>query len=355
MFSEIAGKAPMPNLKAEPSNETAETHEPAPAARTGRSPMAMLKWIQLPVMLLTVVALAWLLARDFRGDEFQQVLSQASVPLLLAAMLPSLIALLIKGARLCYLGKSLGFELDLWQGIKYQTIAISLASLTPGRAGEFSKVLLLARQERNKLGLATMAVVFERLFDMMALGLFALGFCLICLHNGALSLALMGMLALLMGMAALLIRLGSRDIARLQKFVPARLHFLLGQMPSVAWQRLVVQALLTIVIWGFEGLGQWAILYAAGINTPLLLVLGINALVAISAILSILPVGLGTVELSALVLYGSALHVPQAGVLFLVAASRVLSLTPLFILFSGIVLTDRGLMKELKDARKPQA
>lgn len=329
---------------------------PEKAVPQPSSPAIWLRRVQLPIMLLTLIALAWLLARDFKGAEFQQVLNRISLAGLGIAMLPGLMALLLKGVRLRYVGESLGLELNLWQGIKYQVIAISLASVTPGRAGEFSKIFLLARNQRDKLALGTLAVIVERVFDLLALGLLALSFCLFQLHNQTLSLALVGMVLVLAGLTFGLLWLGGRDIARLQKLIPARVQSLLSQMPAIALHRLGIQALLTLVIWFCEALGQWLILQSAGVRVPLWPVLGINALVAISAILSLLPVGLGTMELSALVLYGS-LHVSQAEVLFLIAAARVLWLAPLFALFAGIFLTDRSLFAELNTARqkKPQS
>lgn len=320
---------------------------------TRRSLAGWFRLLQWPVLLLTVAGLAWLLARDFSGEAFQHVLSSAQPQWLLLSMGSSLLALLVKGIRLSYLGRGLDFRLSLWQGLKYQVIAISLASLTPGRAGEFSKVFLLARHQRGRLGLATLGVILERLLDMLALGTLALIFCLTALHQRMLSLALLLLTMGLLAVTLVLIRLGSRNLALFERLVPERFRLILGEMPQLAWSRLLVQSLLTLVIWLFEGLAQWLILRAAGLSVPILPVLGINALVAISAILSLLPVGLGTVELSALVLYGNVLKVSQAGVLFLVAASRVLNLAPLFALFAGIVFSDRELMQELRAARKP--
>ena len=334
-------------------SEQIETAGPGPQNQPGARHAAV-SWVlrlRLPLMLLTLLGLAWLLARDFSGAEFQHVLDRTSGFGLSLALLPGLAALLLKGVRLCFLGQSLGFRLSLWQGIKYQVIAISLASLTPGRAGEFSKVFLLARHERGQMAPALLTVLIERVSDLAMLGLLALSFCLFHLHNPALSLGLSVMTLLLLGLAAVLIRLAGRDISRIERLLPARFHSLLGQMPALSGPRLLGLTLLTLLIWCLEGLSQWVILLAAGFAAPLLPVLGINALVAISAVLSLLPVGLGTMELSALVLYGS-LQIPQAGVLFLVAAARVVNLSPLFTLFALIALTDRPLLTELKQVRK---
>lgn len=316
----------------------------------------LLRRLQVPVMLLTLAGLAWLLAKDFRGTDFVRLLHQADWGLLGLAVLPGLAGLLLKGVRLCWIGESFGFRFGLLAGLKYQVIAISLATLTPGRAGEFSKVFLLARRQKDQLATATLAVLLERVFDLMALGLLALSFCLISLHNTGLSLALVAMMILLLSLGFGLLWVASRDLSRLERLLPARLHFLIGEMPGVRLGGLLLPALLTLLIWCLDGLVQWLILLAAGFHVPLLPVLGINSLVAIASVLSLLPVGLGTVELSSLVLYGSSLHIPQAGVLFLVAAARVLGLTPLFGLFALIAGFDRDLLASAsrKDAQAPE-
>ncbi len=313
-----------------------------------------LRRLRLPLMLLVFVALAWLLAKDFSGADFQKLLAQADLALLILAGLPSLIALLFKGIRLCWLGEGLGFKLSLWEGIKYQVIAISLAMLTPGRAGEFSKVLLLARHDSRQMGAGTLAVLLERIQDLVVLGLLSLMFCVLHLHNGTLSLALGLMIVLLLGLGAVLLRLASRDASRLHHLIPLRLRGLMGDIPNLQIHRLVLQTLLTGLIWCLEGVAQWLILQSAGFQAPFLPVLGISALMSIASVLSLLPVGLGTVELSALVLYGGSLNVPQAGVLYLVAASRVLSLTPLFGLFGLIALTDKSLLRKVRSSAKSQ-
>lgn len=313
-----------------------------------------LRRLRLPLMLLVLAALAWLLAKDFRGADFQRVLARADLGILFLAMLPGLTALLLKGVRLCWLAGGLGFKLSLWQGIKYQVIAISLAMLTPGRAGEFSKVLLLARRDSSRMGAGALTVLLERIQDLIVLGLLALMFCLLHLHSNSLSLALLAMVVVLIGLGAGLLRLASRDASRLHHLIPERLRGLMGEIPSLQKRRLLMQTLLTGLIWCIEGLGQWLILCSAGFDVPLLPVLGISALVAIASVLSLLPVGLGTVELSSMVLYGGSLQIPQAGVLYMVAASRVLGLTPLFGLFGLIALFDRELLSEVRARSGPE-
>ncbi|MFN4149825.1 MAG: hypothetical protein ACK4IX_02695, partial [Candidatus Sericytochromatia bacterium] len=87
-------------------------------------------------------------------------------------------------------------------------------------------------------------------------------------------------------------------------------------------------------------------------HNSLILVIGINAIVSIMGILTILPLGLGTMDFSALFLYSKILSISNEKIVFLLGASRFFGLSVLLAVFIPAILFSRGLTFTLKSKIK---
>ena len=227
------------------------------------------------------------------------------------------------------------------QSIYIQVISISLGIITPGRSGELSKMFLLSADAPERRGSAFWVMAVERLLDLVllagfgALFLFSLPWVLGTLLLSAMLLGLTGL-----GIRRYAHRSFTQGIQKIQRFLPLQ------------WLQpltLVRVTALSAIAWVLDGLFQWCILAAIGVFLSPLMTVGINAVVAIAGIFSILPIGLGTVDLSALVLYQHSAGLASEKVIFLLGAGRVLGLGLLFGLL-GLVFLHRPQMLAFQKA-----
>ncbi len=311
-----------------------------------------LKWIQLFLFALTLGGMLFLLGRDFNSQALQVLWQQSSTAVLVLAAGVSAMGLILKSERLRQLTVLFGLPHSYAYCFKTQVLTISFAVLTPGRAGEFSKAFLLTRKYPGQWAAATITMVIERLMDLLALGIASAIFAALVLKDSelpilSLSLILLACLLCFCVGLMLLFRFSKRLqnmippllIERLQLWRTAPLQTFLHFSPSL---------LLTLMAWVADGLFQWLILKAVGLNGPLLLIIGINAIVAIASVLSLLPIGLGTVDLSAHFLYTTVIALSKEEVVFLVAAGRVLGLGTLLLLAILTIVGDPRLFQNIK-------
>lgn len=313
------------------------------------------KWIQLALLALTLAGMLFLLGRDFNSQALQALWQQSSTGILLLAALLSASGLLLKAERLRQLTALFGLPHSFGYCFKTQVLAISFAMLTPGRAGEFSKAFLLTRKYPGQWAAATITMVIERLMDLLALGIASAVFAALVLKDSELpilSLSLLLLLCLLGFCIGLMLLF--RFSKRLQNLIPPLLLVRWQQWraaPLETCLRFAPSLCLTLIAWVADGAFQWLILKAVGLSGPLLLIIGINAIVAIASVLSLLPIGLGTVDLSAHFLYTTVIALSKEEVVFLVAAGRVLGLGTLLLLALLTIIGDPRLFQNLRSHR----
>ncbi len=301
------------------------------------------KGLQVLLLVAAFVLMGYLLRKDFQAEQFQTLLQQASFAWLGLALLAAFLGLLFKVQRLKEMAQVFGLPISFRQSFDIQVISISLGIITPGRAGELSKVFLMTetRPEARKKALGLM--IIERLMDMLVLACLGGAFLLSWQWSGF----VYGLLALGSVVAFLAF---FRFWPLLKSVVSAKMSVArLNPGHGLRWLGLSALA------WIFDGLFQGCILASVGFFPDVIKLVALNALVAIAGVLSLLPVGLGTVDLSALYLYSHTFQLEQSTIVYLLAAGRVLGLGLLFTLMGLVLLKHPGLYQRLKKRQKQEA
>jgi uncharacterized membrane protein YbhN (UPF0104 family) len=221
-------------------------------------------------------------------------------------------------------------------------VGISLASLTPARMGEASKAILLNKRTGASMTTSLSIVIFERVFDLLFLGVGALIFSLSFLPGVS------GIIAFFVILLIIYLLSFLRYFNLVEKFLPTLLKGYFRKVRFEADLRAVLIVLtFTTVMWFFEAGFPWLTTTSFDIRVPLLVVFGIMCLSTLSSIISILPFGLGVLDISFLYLY-TRIGLPLESAVSLLIVVRFFStLLPLFLAF--ILINWYGLsFKKLK-------
>ncbi len=295
----------------------------------------LLKGAQFLLLLGVMAGLFYLLKQDFEAETFRHLMAQAQYLWLGAALLTALLGLLLKAWRLQVLGRDFGLSHGVRACFRIQVISISLGMVTPGRAGELSKVFLLAQGQQTDRKTALWILLIERLGDMAVLAGLSFAYLIDAFPETRLALAGLGGLGALTGVALYVV----------WQHTPLKQHPWLRALHALTPRSLMAMGGLTLFAWGLDGLFQWCILASIHQHLPLLMGIGLNAVVAIAGIFSLLPIGLGTVDLSALMLYAHSAGLEATVIVFLLGAGRVLGLGLLGVLWGGLALRNPQLIR----------
>lgn len=310
--------------------------------------VVLIRGLKIFFFALVLFGLIYLLRRDFNAADFQGLLYSAQLKPLLWACWAFLTAMTLKAFRLVYLSAGMELPLSLWRCFKIQVVTISFSMLTPGRAGEFYKAFLLSEGAPQKLGQGAVVMFVERLLDVLILALTSLAFAWLVLRRFNVPLiwpsllVLMGLALTVLGLFVLF-----RYGPKLLRFLPEHLQRRL-RGEALDWSqfipRVVPAVLMTALIWGVEGMIQWFLFLSLDLHLSLPMIIAMSAIISLSAVLSLLPIGLGTVDLSALFLYGTVLGLSQEAVIFQVTAGRIVGVGGLFLLLLGVLVFDPQLV-----------
>lgn len=318
----------------------------------------LFKILKVTVFIAAIVLLVVMLKNGFDSRELKTLILNANPFYIIVGMLITAFGLVLKGKRIQVLGEQFGIETTLAESVKIQTISIIFAMITPGRAGEFTKIFLLAKEKKELIPNTTLICIFERLIDILILCFMSLALCLFALKDKTLiSLIILATVGFMLSMVALFkIEL---FLGLFQKFLPAKIfgfvqnfadnkNMLLKKLPEISFY--------TFIVWFIDGIFQFLLLMSIGTVVSLPITVGINAIVAIMSVLTILPMGLGTMDISALFLYNNLLALPKEKIVFLLAAARLFSISTLLIMALPILFSQRefvvNLYKDIVNKRK---
>lgn len=307
---------------------------------------SLLSILKITISLGSVLLVVVLLSRSIRLQDLSHLWVQIEWPILLNCVLLIVGGMAIKGLRLFHLLAHLPMSQPLIKCLNIQIVSISMGMFTPGRSGELIKIYLLANHQKSWIGGTTLLCLFERLLDLAVLTAFSLSLCVMVLTDQRITWALVVFGLILAVASMLLIRAD-----RLLHLIPALHHYMpddFATYRSALFDSAPLTLAYTALAWVMDGMLQWHILAATGFTYPLLIIIGINAIVTIMGILSILPIGLGTTDLSALFLYVSLLHVPHSAIVFLLWAGRLIGLPVLLLLFILALFSDKSLWLGLR-------
>jgi uncharacterized protein (TIRG00374 family) len=309
----------------------------------------LFNFLKIAVFAAALICLVVILKNGFNSAELKSLILKANYYYLFYSVLISAFIILLKGMRLQILAKPFEINFGLREFIKIQLISITFAIITPGRAGEFTKIYLLAKDKKENLSAGTVICVFERLLDVLVLTLMSLILCIFALKSEKITILLLFSAFALFSFILVLFKMEVL-LEKMTKILPPKVKEFLNYFvthKSKLFSKLVHISGYTIVIWCLDGYFQWILLKSIGTENPIFIVIGINAIVSIMSILTILPLGLGTMDFSALFLYSSLLHMANEKIVFLLGAARLFSISTLLIMLLPMLLYQKEFLTKL--------
>jgi len=281
--------------------------------------------------LLLLVSIAILLAFVYLSDPLAifKSLSNANLLLILPAFLITPITLLLRSYRWDLLLRSINIKVNFKTLSKAFLASLFFSNITPGKAADPIRSYFLKRKQGIDISLTVSTVIVERFIDIFALLFFSL-FILTKISN-------INTYYLLIFPVLFVIFLVSLKIERLRNWginialrilsVSKRLRDKVRDKERInknfstilkARKRYIVLAsMLTIIIWLIDTLAFYLAFLALGANIPYIVLLSALSLSVLIGVISFLPGGIGSSEVSLAVLLSSymPLSVATAGTL----------------------------------------
>jgi uncharacterized membrane protein YbhN (UPF0104 family) len=297
---------------------------------------------QMFVSLLFLVLLIYLLSK-LRVETIYEEIVEINKQFLVLGVLSLTLAAIVKVFRFALVSRSRNHPISIAEASLIQMVGISMATLTPARVGEGSKVVLLNKYSGVPMTTSIGIVVFERLFDMLVLGSGAFLFSLHLL--GGRTTVLFGIF--LTSLFALFI-LFLKYFNSFKKLIPEKYKKYFTDVKSKNSPKLIFIVLfLTILTWSLEAGLPWFLGLSMGVSLSFLKVFGVICISTIAVIISIFPAGLGTVDLSFLLLF-SLIGAPVETAVSILLIYRFFGIVLPFV-FSLIIVNVLGLsLKEVK-------
>ncbi len=222
-------------------------------------------------------------------------------------VLSLVLVILLKIARFCLISRYCSYPLTFKQASVVEIVGISLAMLTPGRVGEGSKAIIMNRQFGIPLASSFSVIVLERLMDIALLAGGAFFFTFYILKDAKI-VFLVGLFAVFL-VTSLVVFLRYSDV--IMNRIPDRYR---GHFKDVKIKNdkslLSVILVSTVFVWIFEAGMPWFVALSLGTSLPFYIFFGIVSVSTITLIFSVLPAGIGTLDLSFIFLL-SLVNVPM--------------------------------------------
>lgn len=309
----------------------------------------LFKYVKIAIFILALVLIVNILKKDFNSNEFKELIVKANYWYLLQVCFLMVIGIVLKGHRLKIIADQFDIKVPILEAIKIQLISITFASITPGRAGEFTKIFLLAKENKKDIPLGTAICVFERLIDVIVLILSGIILCMVTLNDPKITYLL---LAGAIGVISSLFLMFKLDIIlnKFEKYIPEKIkeHIEEFEKHKIKLQKKTFFVFIySLFIWYIDAMFQSSILKSVDSFNPIFTIFGINGIVAIMSILTILPMGLGTVDVSALYLYDKILQIPKEKVVFLLISYRFFGIGMLLLMLLPVMIMQKGFVEGL--------
>jgi uncharacterized protein (TIRG00374 family) len=121
------------------------------------------------ITLLGLGFVVYFLAFKVSLKEIGAYLRNGNLGLMGLSLLLILVMVLLKGVRWSYLLKMQGVSYPVWDSYLIYMGSLFWGTVTPGRMGDFMKVLYLKRDRKMGLGLGMSSVLVDRVFDLYIL------------------------------------------------------------------------------------------------------------------------------------------------------------------------------------------
>jgi uncharacterized membrane protein YbhN (UPF0104 family) len=305
---------------------------------------------RLPVLILTAAIYAGVI--DWIGPNGWRVALNAVSPrdVLIVIGLVA-IGFLLRGCRWHYYVRLLGWDVPLAPSLTAFVASFGLTA-TPGKAGELVKAGLLRARHGVSLAQGAGILLIERLGDLLALIVIALGGLTLIASFGV-----VGATALIASnptiVCAIIMRISAvpwlRTVALKLLRALAAARQLLRPLP------VLIGGALGLAAWSCEALAFHFLIGHLGIHSPLLISFSIFSLSTLAGALSMLPGGIGGVEVVMALLLtrlGAQASVAAVAVLiFRLCTLWLFSVIGFAFLFGWIILLSHGPQRTVLQAR----
>ncbi len=261
------------------------------------------RWI---ISILFLLILAFIFTKLDMTAVYGQVLNSNKLFLTLG-VLSLVLVILLKIARFCLISRYCSYPLTFKQASLVEIVGISLAMLTPGRVGEGSKAIIMNRNFGIPFASSFSVIVLERLMDIALLAGGAFFFTFYILKDAKI-VFLIGLFAVFL-VTSLVVFLRYSDV--IMNRIPDRYrsHF---KDVKIKNDKPLLSVILvsTVFVWIFEAGAPWFVALSLGTSLPFYIMFGIVSVSTMTLIFSVLPAGIGTLDLSFIFLL-SLVHVPM--------------------------------------------
>ncbi len=286
--------------------------------------------IQALLTIIFLIALIlFILKTDFK--TIFSLFSKINLNFIVLAVFFILSSLILKTVRLRFI---LNKKIPISRLFGIQVIGISFASLTPFRIGEFSKVYLLVKKGLP-LKVTFIKVLFERILDLLLIGIVSLVFFLFVFKKFNIPLIFLFLVILI----AIFV------------FIYKKFKIVSSIKKVLKLKYLCLLIIFTVVIWILETLFYQMSVLSLGKNINFFVLFGVVCIGTIMSILSILPSGLGTADFSILslfLLFGLTNEISLSALLII----RILSIfIPLILAFAIIPFYNLSIKKIIANSK----
>jgi len=300
------------------------------------------------ITLLFFLVLIYFLSQLKFDVVYEQIIRSNKVFLSLG-VLSLVLTILIKISRFRLIGEYYSHPISYKESALIEMVGISFAIITPARAGEGLKAILLNKRLEIPMTSSLGIIIVERLLDVLFLGIGAFIFSFYILKGSTTLLIGIFLVALIVFFVIFL-----RYFNAIKSLAPHRYRKYFREVKLNNNPILIASIVIeTVLIWSLQAGLPWFVALSLGVSIPYLIVLGIVCISTIAMLFSILPAGLGTLDLSYLMLYGLVGVSPEAAVVILLVHRFFDIFLPF--LFAVLLMSYNGLsINDMKDIMKRQ-
>lgn len=289
----------------------------------------MVSKYRLAVSVIFLGILAFLLLKMDIKEVYGQILRSNKLFLIIGISI-FISGVLVKIAKFALISRYYSYPLSFMQASLIELVGISIATLTPGRIGEGSKIILMNRKLGVPIPNSLSIIILERLLDVI----------LLCAGAFMLSVYIVRDMALLTGLLFLFLVACLVTFLRFptvfQRIVPTKYRKYFDVQIKNDKFLFSLLCIGTLFGWMLEAGFQWFLLLSFNVHIPFYIVFGITCISTVAVFFSVLPAGIGTLDLSYLLLY-SLVGTPMEVAASVLLIYRFFSILMLF-LFTALIL-----------------
>jgi glycosyltransferase 2 family protein len=255
------------------------------------------KWMQIVLLLVGLVLLAYIIAKSGITDNFQTLLT-ISIPLLILAFILSNLNILVKVYRWKYLSEKYGQPISHKDASIVTVSSFYFANITPGKIGDLFKAYYM--QKKYSLGFfdGVSMIFYERFFELVILFLAACaiifidmrGITVIVLEASAVIIIL---LALFYYKADYFMNLAEKILIRVPVVKIQEVNFHIRKLPFL---QIMIVFFITLISLVLEFARLWVVALAFGYLLNPLQISMFFSLAIIAGLISQIPLGIGIME-----------------------------------------------------------